>query len=84
MSWQCRVLGHRFAFRAEGRSLVWECTRDCGTRHSKEYATAAEASRYARAFQTRPGENLGERAPLIGMFPLRLWHRLRRGGRQGR
>ncbi len=75
------MLGHRFAFRTEGKTLVWECTRACGTVNTKEYATASDARRYAEAFDRRPGEDLGRRAPLIGMFPLRLWHRLRAGRR---
>lgn len=57
--------------------LTWECSRDCGTGGSKAYATAEEAARYADALN--PRNDLGRRAPLIGLFPLRLWRRLKHG-----
>lgn len=69
----CRLLGHRFAFRAQGRLLVWECERSCGTGGCKSYANAAVARRYARAFDRRDTDDLGRRAPLFALFPLRLW-----------
>lgn len=83
MVWRCRLFGHDYSFRAEARTMVWECSRGCGARDSKEYATSAEAERYAAAFDPRDNDQLGKRAPLIGLFPLRLWRRLR-GGRPGR
>lgn len=56
--------------------MHWECERGCGQAGgSKTYSTAAEARRYADAFD-RTSE-VGKRAPLLGLFPLRLWHRLR-------
>lgn len=75
--WRCRVLGHRPRFRSESSTMVWECERGCGFSGSKSYPTAEEARRYAAAFDKRDGQDLGRRAPLIGLFPLRLWHRFR-------
>lgn len=78
MTWSCRVLGHRPAFHAEGRTMRWECARGCGPMGSKLYPTAREARRYAAAFNRRDTADLGKRAPVIGLFPLRLWRALRR------
>jgi hypothetical protein len=58
--------------------MVWECERGCGAGGSKEYATPAEARHFASAFDTEDREDLGRRAPLLGMFPLRIWYKLRR------
>lgn len=60
--------------------MVWECRRGCGLGGAKEYATSAEASRFAIAFDTRDSSDLGRRAPLIGLFPLRLWRWLHTRG----
>ncbi|MGH3423571.1 MAG: hypothetical protein ACRDO8_02510 [Nocardioidaceae bacterium] len=79
--WRCRLLGHRFGFRAEGRTMRWRCERGCGAGGTKEYDSAAAARRYAAVFDRRDASDLGRRAPLIGLFPLRLWHRLRSGRR---
>jgi hypothetical protein len=69
----CRLLGHRYRFRAEGQVMRWACER-CGTPGGeKTYATPAEAVRYARAFDREDRQDLGRRAPLIGLLPLRLW-----------
>ncbi|MGN6129854.1 MAG: hypothetical protein ACTHOK_05885 [Nocardioidaceae bacterium] len=57
--------------------MTWECERGCGLAGQKEYATAGEAARYARAFDKRDTSDLGRRAPLIGLFPLRVWRWLR-------
>jgi len=73
---RCRLLGHDHGFRAEGTRLVWACTR-CGEGGSKVYATDAEARRMAAALDRRPAADLGRRAPLIGLLPLRLWRRWR-------
>ena len=77
----CRILGHRPAFRAHGRTMVWECERGCGVGGSKTYGSAADAQRYATAFDKRDSADLGRRAPLLGFFPLRLWRRFRDGQR---
>ena len=74
----CRVFGHRPAFRAEGRTMRWECERGCGTGGEKTYDTAMEAERFAAAFDRRGDAQLGRNAPLLGMFPLRNWRWLRR------
>lgn len=75
--WRCRLAGHRLRFRVQDRTMVWECERGCGRAGGeKTYPTAGQARRYAAAFDRSP--ELGKRAPLLGMFPLRLWHRLRR------
>jgi hypothetical protein len=74
----CRVFGHRYRFRAEGATMRWTCERGCGAGDSKEYASAAEASTFAAAFDREDRDELGRRAPILGMFPLRLWHSLRR------
>jgi hypothetical protein len=77
----CRIFGHRPAFRAEGRTMRWACERGCGEGGGeKTYATAAEAEQFAAAFDRRDDARLGENAPLLGMFPLRIWRWLRRRG----
>jgi hypothetical protein len=77
----CRVFGHRYRFTAEGPTMRWTCERGCGAGGSKEYATAAEASSYAAAFDREDRDELGRRAPFLGMFPLRIWWHLKRRGR---
>jgi hypothetical protein len=74
----CRVFGHRYRFRAEGTTMRWDCERGCGAGGSKEYASLEEASRYAVAFDKEDRSEVGRRAPLLGMFPLRMWWTLRR------
>jgi hypothetical protein len=57
------------------------CAR-CGEAHEKTYVSAAEAERYARAFDREDRDDLGRRAPLVAGFPLRLaqaWRRRRVG-----
>lgn len=74
----CRLMGHRLRFRADGRVMHWECARGCGhAGGAKTYATAEQAQRYAAAFDRHEARELGKRAPLIGLLPLRLWRRLR-------
>jgi hypothetical protein len=75
---RCRVLGHRYRFWAEGAVMLWECERDCDAGGRKTYASPAEARRYAAAFDREDRDELGRRAPVLGMFPLRLWHQMRR------
>lgn len=69
----CRLLGHRYGFHAEGHVLVWQCERGCGDGGAKEYSSAADAEKFAAAFDRRDTDDLGRRAPLLGLFPLRLW-----------
>ncbi|WP_026818159.1 hypothetical protein [Arthrobacter castelli] len=74
----CRVLGHRLHFTAQGTVMSWECERGCGQGGGqKTYPTAAEAERFARGLNRKDSDDLGRRAPLIGLLPLRLWRRLR-------
>ena len=74
----CRLLVHRFRFRADGELMLWECQRGCGAGGSKRYETAADAQRYASAFDREDRDDLGRRAPLVGLFPLRIYRALRR------
>ncbi|MEZ5120406.1 MAG: hypothetical protein R2736_02320 [Solirubrobacterales bacterium] len=74
----CRLLGHRYRFAADGATLRWHCERGCGASGVKRYATAADAARYARAFDREDRSDLGRRAPLIGLLPLRIWRALHR------
>jgi hypothetical protein len=78
----CDLLGHRFRFTSEGNVMRWECVRGCGAGGEKRYPTADDAARYARAFDREDREDLGRRAPLIGLFPLRLYRALK-GRRRG-
>ena len=67
----CRLLGHAHRFTAEGATMRWGCER-CGEEGgSKTYATAADAERYARAFDRRDAEDVGKR-PLLSLLPLWL------------
>lgn len=70
---RCELTGHDISFRAEGTMMTWQCRRGCGQHGSKTYPTPAESTRFAAAFNKRDSEGLGRRAPLIGLFPLRLW-----------
>ena len=77
---RCRLLGHRLRFQAEGRVLVWTCERGCTARGEKTYDSADQAARYALHLDRDVRRQLGKRAPLLGMFPLRIIHSLRRRG----
>ena len=61
--------------------MLWTCERGCGAGGSKEYASASDAARYAAAFDREDRSELGRRAPLLGMFPLRMLGRLARSSR---
>jgi hypothetical protein len=75
---RCRTLGHRYRFAASGAEMRWACGR-CGHEGGvKRYATADEARRFALAFDREDRRDLGRRAPLIGLLPLRLARMLRR------
>jgi hypothetical protein len=79
----CRLIGHRYRFWSDGETMRWECRRrGCDAGGSKRYATAEEASRYAGAFDREDRDDLGKRAPLLGLFPLRLARALRRRKRR--
>jgi hypothetical protein len=74
---KCRLLGHRFRFTSEGETMHWRCER-CAVEGSKRYPTPNEARRFAVAFDREDRRDLGRRAPLFGLFPLRLFRALRR------
>jgi hypothetical protein len=78
---RCSLLGHRFRFTSEGNTLRWACARGCGAGGEKRYPAAEDAARYACAFDREDRHELGRRAPLVGLFPLRVLHafRARRG-----
>ncbi len=58
--------------------MRWSCQRGCGAEGQKSYASAADAERYASALDREDRSDMGRRAPLIGLLPLRLWRMLRR------
>jgi hypothetical protein len=74
----CRLLGHRHRFRAQGATMTWACARCGAAGGSKTYGSAAEAARYAAAFDREDRDDLGRRAPLVAGLPLRLMRVLRR------
>ena len=78
MSWACRIIGHQPVFHADGQTMRWACERCGRAAGAKEYDSTADARRYATAFNKRDAADLGKRAPLIGLLPLRVWRRLRR------
>jgi prophage protein DUF1660 len=74
----CRVFGHRFRFVAEGETMRWTCERCQSGGGEKAYASAAEAARYARAFDREDRDDLGRRAPLVAGLGVRAYRLLRR------
>jgi hypothetical protein len=77
----CRVFGHRYRFAHEGATMRWACERCGAAGGEKEYGSAEEAARFARAFDREDRDELGRRAPFLGMFPLRIWRALSRRDR---
>lgn len=69
----CRVFGHRYRFTADGATMSWSCARCDRLGGQKTYASATEAERFAAALDREDREDLGRRAPLVGLLPLRLW-----------
>ena len=73
----CRILGHRPRFTASGTEMSWSCER-CGEQlGSKTYADEQSAQRYAAALDRQDSDDVGRRAPFLGMLPLRLWRRIK-------
>lgn len=68
---RCRALKHHFRFSTDGPVMRWHCTR-CPEAGEKRYGSAGDAARYARAFDLEPWHEQARRAPLLGMFPVRL------------
>jgi hypothetical protein len=79
----CSVFGHRYRFTAEGETMRWACQRCGAVGGEKRYPTAAEAERYARAFDREDREDLGRRAPLVAGLPLRAIRLIRRRRMRG-
>jgi hypothetical protein len=71
----CKLFGHRFRFHTEGETMLWECERGCGAGGSKRYASAADAHRYAEAFDRRDASDIGRR-PLLSLLPLWIARKL--------
>jgi hypothetical protein len=70
---RCRLTGHRHRFVADGATMSWACARCGAPGGRKTYASAEAAERYARALDREDRDELGRRAPLVGLLPLRLW-----------
>ncbi|HET9186479.1 MAG TPA: hypothetical protein VFN80_00880 [Acidothermaceae bacterium] len=73
----CTVFGHRYRFTAQGATMRWECQRGCGAGGHKQYGSEADARRYAQGLDVEDDAEVGRRAPLLGMFPLRVYRALR-------
>jgi hypothetical protein len=78
---RCRVFGHRYRFTAAGAELSWACVRCGEPGGAKVYDSAEDAERYAAGLNREDREDLGRRAPLIGLLPLRIFRHLRRRSR---
>jgi hypothetical protein len=78
----CRVFGHRYRFGNEGATMRWACERCGGASGEKEYPTAEEARRFARAFDYDQRDSTGKRAPLFGLLPLQIGRKLIDGVRR--
>jgi hypothetical protein len=76
---RCTVLGHHHRFVADGATLRWHCERCGAPVGGRQYDSAAQAERYARALEGEAETRLARRAPAFGLLPLRLLQRLRRG-----
>lgn len=74
---RCGLFGHRYRFHSDGPTMVWRCQRGCGAGGTKTYPDPATAARFAAAFDREDHTDLGARAPLICLLPLRLWRALR-------
>lgn len=46
--------------------------------NGQEGGSPDDARRYAAAFNRRDSDDLGKRAPLLGLLPLRVWRRFAR------
>ncbi|MGN6379094.1 MAG: hypothetical protein ACTHNU_09105 [Gaiellales bacterium] len=81
---RCRMLGHSYRFTSDDTEMRWSCDRCGADGGTKTYATAEQAARYARAFDRQDQAQLGRRAPLVGLLPLRIARAFRtRGTKEG-
>jgi hypothetical protein len=71
---RCTLLGHRWRFSSAGNTMRWDCERGCGAAGNKTYASAEDATRYARALDHTDSDTLGRR-PLLSLLPLGLARR---------
>src|SRR5579871_4290547 len=55
----CRLLGHRYRFTRDGRTMTWTCERCGSVGGTKVYETPAEAEAFARAFDREDRKSLG-------------------------
>jgi hypothetical protein len=74
----CRLFGHRYRFAAEDATMRWSCGRCGALGGEKTYPSAAEAERYAAAFDREDLDDLGRRAPLVAGIGLRALRLIRR------
>ena len=72
----CRVKGHQVVFTVDGPTMRWACERGCGEGGEKTYASAAEAERYAAAFNTRDSDK-AHHHPTLSTLPLWVARKLR-------
>lgn len=54
--------------------MTWQCERGCGAGGEKSYDSPELARMYAASLDKQDSAELGKRAPLIGLAPLRLYH----------
>ena len=52
--------------------MHWSCERGCGAGGERNYPSERDARRYASALDREDRDDLGRRAPLFGLLPLRL------------
>jgi hypothetical protein len=78
----CRIFGHRFRFSSDGATMRWTCQRGCGASGEKRYESAADAVRYATAFDREDRDAIYRGRGMLSVLPLRLFNRLWRGTRR--
>jgi len=58
--------------------MRWQCQRGCAAGGAKVYPSPAAARRYAAVLDKQDNDDIGRRAPILAMFPLRIWHAIHR------
>ena len=56
--------------------MSWTCARCGEIGGEKTYASTKRPPRYARAFDREDRDDIGRRAPLVGLLPLRALARM--------